>query len=127
MKPSTATDKAIIYVPGFMSTSQGDKSKFLFGHCQTKGYEYVAYDPEGLGESPAEEDKVEFKHWVEDAQAAVMEVKDKKVIEYVKYSPVSPFYNLEFKLNFDYRLNLAHVYTDYRLLFYIAKVSNLYV
>ena len=38
----------IVYVPGFRSTSQGNKARWLLEHCRKRAYELVQYDPEGL-------------------------------------------------------------------------------
>ena len=45
----------VLYVPGFQGHGQGSKSKALIKHCQEKQIRYVCYDPEGLGESKAED------------------------------------------------------------------------
>ena len=40
----------ILFAPGFMSTGQGTKSIHLAEFSQSKGYDYVCYDPECIGE-----------------------------------------------------------------------------
>ena len=71
----------IVYVPGFRSTSQGNKARRLLEHCRERAYELVRYDPEGLGESPHDPKRLEFSHWVEDAESAISRVgSEKKVV-----------------------------------------------
>ncbi len=36
------------------------------------GYEYVCYDPEGLGSSPADWSRFQFSHWIENAEHALL-------------------------------------------------------
>ena len=70
----------IVYVPGFRSSSQGNKARRLLEHCRQKPYELVRYDPEGLGESPHDPQQLEFLHWVENAEAAMSQVRSDKLV-----------------------------------------------
>ena len=71
----------IVYVPGFRSTSQGNKARRLLDHCRERAHELIRYDPEGLGESPHDPRRLEFNHWVEDAESAISRVgSEKKVV-----------------------------------------------
>ena len=73
----------IVYVPGFRSTSQqGNVAQRLYKHCREKSYELVRYDPEGLGESAPLHDpqRLEFTHWIEDAESAMSKITSDKVV-----------------------------------------------
>ena len=70
----------IVYVPGFRSTSRGNKARRLLEHCQESQLELVRYDPEGLGDSPHIPQELEFAHWIENAESAVTRVQSEKVV-----------------------------------------------
>ncbi len=70
---SAKKSPTVMYVPGFMAFGHGAKSQALIKHFQDK-VRYICYDPEGLGESKVEDvdlGTMEFKHWYEDAKAAL--------------------------------------------------------
>ena len=77
---SSSKPVGIVYVPGFRSTSQGNKARRLLEHCREKSYELVRFDPEGLGESPHDPQQLEFPHWVEDAETAMSKITSDKVV-----------------------------------------------
>ena len=70
----------IVYIPGFRSTSQGNKAQRLFKHCREESIELVRYDPEGLGESPHNPQQLEFLHWVENAESAMSQIRSDKLV-----------------------------------------------
>ena len=70
----------MVFVPGFLSCSQGNKSQRLLAHCRDRGYEYVCYDPEGVGESPADWESLEFSHWQEDAEIAAGRILSQRLV-----------------------------------------------
>ena len=78
--PSKCKPVGIVYVPGFRSTSQGNKARRLLDHCREKPYELVRYDPEGLGESPHDPQQLEFPHWVENAESAMSRIRSDRLV-----------------------------------------------
>jgi pimeloyl-ACP methyl ester carboxylesterase len=68
---------AVMYVPGFQGSGHGLKSQSIGQHCLTSGLRYVCYDPEATGESKVENIlSLEFKHWFEDAEAALIKASE---------------------------------------------------
>ena len=75
------SQNCILYVPGFQGSGHGLKSQALKEHCQKQNLRYVCYDPEGLGESKLQDfSKLQFKHWFENAEAAIQKCQAKKLI-----------------------------------------------
>ena len=77
-KPSRPV--GIVYVPGFRSTSRGNKARRLLEHCQESQLEFVRYDPEGLGDSPHNPRELEFAHWIDNAESAMNCIKSERVV-----------------------------------------------
>lgn len=70
---AAAAQPTVVYVPGFMSLGRAVKSQFMASHCQTRGWDYVCYDPEGVVDLSTSTDKdqvaienfetLKFSHW----------------------------------------------------------------
>ena len=70
--PDNKEKFGILYIPGFLSGSQGHKSLKLLEDCKVKGREFISYDPEVIGDSTIQEpEKLKFSHWLEDAEKAL--------------------------------------------------------
>ena len=70
---TTGGGRAVLFVPGFLSSSKGTKARYLSEYCRENRLEFISYDPESLGDSSPLRDPagLEFRHWVENAEAAL--------------------------------------------------------
>jgi len=68
---SDGQSPGVLFLPGFHSTMQGNKARFLESYCQERGHQFTRFDYTGHGDSPGLFEEGTIEQWRDDALAVL--------------------------------------------------------
>jgi len=64
---SEGSEPGVLFLPGFHSTMNGDKARYLEQHCQALGLQFTRFDYSGHGDSHGLFEEGSIAQWRDDA------------------------------------------------------------